>query len=293
MENERPEVDFEAGEETTTEDGLREIHVQYEDYLGEKVPAVVIAPRGKYSGSLPGIVCLPGTSGSAARVTDRKFYRENPDQGPLFGWGRELARRGFAVIAVTLAGCTVRRAGEGEWDTLEKLLAPFGRSPMGIHVEETLKAARILIDLQIADPGRIGTTGMSLGGNAAWYSIACADWIRAAVPVCGGVGSLPRVVHEGDNERHGHYYYIAHMLRYFDHPEIVASCIAPRPFMVIGPTQDEDMPKSGVDRLREVVAPVYSFLGHSDLFKVHQPESRHVFKIEYFEWMADWFQKHL
>ena len=62
---------------------------------------------------------------------------------------------------------------------------------MGILVEETLLAARILSTTDGVDPARIGVTGMSLGGNATWYSMACAPWIAAGVPVCGGVGSLP------------------------------------------------------------------------------------------------------
>ena len=293
LENDRPAVDFTIGRETITEENLRMFPVSYENSLGDTVSGIVLASKGKTAGSRPGIVCMPGTSGSAERVTDLRFFREKPDQGPLIGWGRELARRGFAVIAITLAGCTVRRESESEWDAQEKLLAPFGRSQMGVHVDEALRAARVLIDMKIADADRIGMTGMSLGGNAAWYSIACADWIKASVPVCGGVGSLPRVVHEGDNMRHSHYYYVPHMLRYFDHPEVVSACIAPRPFMVIGPTGDEDMPKSGVDRLVDKVSPVYSALGQPEFFKVYQPDSRHVFKFEYFEWMADWFEKHL
>ena len=43
------------------------------------------------------------------------------------------------------------------------------------------------------------------------------------------------------------------MLRYFDHPEVVAACMPPRPFMMVAPTQDEDMPREGVDDLIQVV----------------------------------------
>ena len=48
------------------------------------------------------------------------------------------------------------------------LLAPYGRSQMGVLVDETLRAGRILAASQPIDPERIAITGMSLGGQAAW-----------------------------------------------------------------------------------------------------------------------------
>ena len=89
----------------------------------------------------------------------------------------------------------MRRSSLEEWATENKLLAPYGRTQMGVLVEETLKGARLLAATPGIDPNRIGLTGMSLGGNATWYAMACAPWIWAGVPVCGGVGSMARVIH--------------------------------------------------------------------------------------------------
>ena len=83
------------------------------------------------------------------------------------------------------------------------------------------------------------------------------------------------------------------MLRYFDHPDIVAACIAPRPFMTVVPTIDEDMPRSGANALVRVVAPVYESMRHSARFKVYQPEDNHQLLIQYFEWMVEWFNRFL
>ena len=83
------------------------------------------------------------------------------------------------------------------------------------------------------------------------------------------------------------------MLRYFDHPEVVAACIPPRPFMMVAPTQDEDMPREGVEELIQVVEPVYASSGHPERFKVYQPEGNHRFLPEYFEWMVEWFRRFL
>ena len=288
-------VDFTAESMEKTADGLRVFRVTYANSLGEAVPGIVSMPLDAQERSLAGVVCLPGTSGSAERVSHPRFYRERPDAGPLIGWGRELARRGFVTLSVSLKGCEVRRGSIDRWQEANNLLAPYGRSLMGVQAEEALLGARLLASLDPVDPERIGLTGMSLGGNATWYATACDPGIRAAVPVCGGLGRLARVIH-GDRvtlERHSAYFFIPHMLRYFDHPEVVVACIPPRPFLMISPTRDEDMPRAGVDELIEVVAPVYESIGCPDRFRVRQPEGNHGFRVEYFEWMVEWFEQFL
>ena len=286
------DVEF-TTESTEEQDGISVVRGSYQNSLGETVLAVIMKPAEARRQPMPGVVCVDGTGGDAERMANVNFYRPQPSTGPLIGWGRELARRGFVTIAITPKGCDIRRRSIGAWAEEAKLLAPFGRPQMGVLVEETLMAARVLSGTDGVEPDRIGLTGMSLGGNATWYAMACAPWIRAGAPICGGVGSLARVIHEGQVERHSSYFFIPHMLRYFDHPEVVAACIAPRPFMMVSPIEDEDMPRTGVDDLIPVVAPAYEAMGHPEQYKVHQPPGKHVFLIEYFEWMVDWFKRSL
>lgn len=124
-----------------------------------------------------------------------------------------------------------------------------------------------------------------------WYGMASDPSIRVGVPVAGSVGSLKTAIHEGDVNRHSSYFYIPHILRHFDHPQVVSTCICPRPFMVIAPTRDEDMPISGVRRMKSIVEAAYAVAGQPERFKVYQPESNHVYTEEYFEWVAEWFKK--
>jgi hypothetical protein len=102
---------------------------------------------------------------------------------------------------------------------------------------------------------------MSLGGLATWYSMACDPWKRGGAPICGVGGSMARNIHEGLPDRSSSAIFVPHMLRYFDHHEIVASCIAPRPFMTVVPPMDEDMPKPGADQLIRDMADVYESMG--------------------------------
>ena len=280
-----------AAEDPQEQDDIRVTHLSYQNALDETVPGILMEPLNDPEEERPGIVCVSGTGGSAERVAHPDFY-PSPD-GPLIGWGRELARRGFTALAISAKGTEGRRGSIEQWATECKLLAPYGRTQMGVLVEETLRAARILCATEGVDPGRIGLTGMSLGGNATWYAMACASWIAAGVPICGGVGSLASVIHHGDNERHSAYYYIPHFLRYFDHPRVVAACMPPRPFMMVSPTRDEDMPREGVDKLLPIVTTSYAAAGYPERFRVRQPEGNHRFLVEYFEWMVAWFERFL
>ena len=282
------DLDFALGAEDVVE-GISTTTLSFRNSLGERVPGLLMKPLG--GADLPGVVCIPGTSGTAERVADLRFYRRQA--GPLYGWGRELARRGFAALAISPKGCELRRKSPERWAIENKLLAPYGRTQMGVLVEETLRAARVLAATEGIDAERIGLAGMSLGGNATWYAMACAPWIAAGVPICGGVGSLAKVIHQADIERHSAYYFVPGLLRYFDHGEIVAACMPPRPFMVIAPTRDEDMPREGVEELVPPVAEAYAISGHAERFEVYQPEGNHLFRMEYFERMVDFFKRFL
>jgi dienelactone hydrolase len=286
------EVDFtERG--TQEEEGIRVTELTYANSIGETVPGVIMTPLNASGQKLPGIVCVPGTGGSAEKIAHQQFYLAEDPPGMLIGWARELARRGFATLAISPKGSVTRRPDIEHWNLEGKLLTPYGRPQMGILVEETLRAARILAANERVDSDSIGITGMSLGGNATWYAMAAAPWIRAGAPICGGLGRMVTLIHEGDIERHSAYFFIPHMLRYFDHPEVVAACIAPRPLMMVAPTEDEDMPRKGVDELIQVVVPVYASAGHPERFKVYQPDGNHRFLPEYFEWMGEWFDQFL
>lgn len=286
------ELEFEI-EWTRDEEGLSLTGLNYRNYLGESVPGILALPPYEGMSTLPAVVCVPGTSGTAERVAGQRFYRDHPSKGPLYGWGRELARRGFATLSISPKCSESRRGSREDWMTEAKLLAPYGRSQMGVLVDETLRAGKILAASQPVDPGRIAITGMSLGGQAAWYGMACAPWVRTAAPVCGALGSMAAVIHVGGYQTKGSYYFIPHMLRYFDHPAIVEACIAPRPLMVISPAKDASMPPEGVDALIEHIMPIYERLGNPEGFRVYRPDNGHLYLPEHFEWVVQWFQRFL
>ncbi len=233
---------------------------------------------------------MHGTGGTTANVLAPKLEID-PESGQLRGWGRELAQRGYATISISLKGSVVRRGTEEEWEEEAKLLEAYGRPHAGIVAEEALLAARALAALPEVDGSRIGLTGMSLGGMATWTAMACDPTIRAGAAVCGVLGSLSRLIHEGNIQRHSSLVFVPHLLRYFDHGDIVAGCIAPRPFMAVAPLDDVDMPRTAVDDFVRTVTPAYARA--EERFLVHRPAGGHVFTVEAFEQVVDWFDRFL
>lgn len=291
-------VEYKVERTHITNDGLIIHNIIFFNSLEEPINATICAPMSFENNLKVGVVCLPGSNGSDKEIAYKDFYRENAHSGPLIGWARELSRRGFVTLSISIWGCKGRREVNGlDYQLQTKFLAPYGLTGMGMGVEETFLGTQILASFLSTNLKTIGVTGFSLGGNMAWYSMACSQSLGAAVTICGGIGSMIEVIKkaatEGNPERHGPYYYIPHLLRYFDHPDIVKACIFPRPFLVIGTTDDEDMPKKGLDKLIDSVSILYKKESFSERFKVYQPEGKHAFRIEYFEYMCNWFKKHL
>ncbi len=277
---------------TKSEDGISSTRVSYSNSLGETLSAVILTPESAER-DIPGVVCMHGTGGNVDNVVADELRLEHAAGGQLLGWGRELTRRGYGTISISLKGSVVRRGTVERWEEEAKLLEAYGRPHVGIVVEETLRAARVLAEHPAVDGERIALAGMSLGGLATWYTMACAPWIHTGAAICGVLGSLARLIHEGNVDRHSSMIFIPHLLRYFDHADIIASCIPPRPFMAVGPTEDVDMPRSGVDEMIASASRSYAALGVPEHFKVYQPPGDHVFQIQYFEWMLDWFDRFL
>lgn len=156
--------------EEATEEGMRIQHVEFANMLGETVPGVLIVPSQNEAGELPAVVCMSGTCGDALRLTDERFRPDDTELRPLRGWARELARRGFVTLSVTVRMNDARRLSDGEWLQEMKSLAPYGISEMGLLVDEALRGARMLANHEEVDSARIGLTGMSMGGNTTWHA---------------------------------------------------------------------------------------------------------------------------
>ena len=285
-------VPVELGDGETGADGVSVTPLRFRNELDEVVPCILMRPEGA-GATLGGIVCMPGTGGDAELISQERLHRPLRHRGPLHGWARELARRGFATLAVTLRGTTARQPNPVERERESKAMEPFGRTAVGLRVREALQAGRVLAAVDGVSAEGIGLTGFSLGGQAAWQAQAVAPWIRASAPLAGSLGSLAAVIREGDLDRHSSPFYVPHLLRHFDHGRIARVCICPRPLMVLAPTEDEDMPAGGVDEMEREVRPAYAAACCAHRFEVHRPHLNHLFLPEHLDSVAAFFGRSL
>lgn len=277
------------------EDGLIVQDISWESLDGEQPTAAVVAPAGG-QGPRPAIVCLHGTGGSPESVCAETFgvgewlpQDGNTPHTTLLGWGRELARHGYVVLALRQRGLGGRTPDTN--DQAKDLLVR-GRTLMGAIVYEIRQAITYLQGRDDVDPARIGMTGMSFGGITTFYTWLVDDRIAAAAPVCGGVGSVDVFLRRGVRGYHGFYWWIPDMLTRGDQGEFAAA-LAPRPLMLWAPLDDIGMPKEGVDRFLEAVAPAYAEAGAAAALAVHRPPGEHAFTPEAFAAMKTFFDTHL
>ena len=259
----------------------------------ETVPAYLIRPAER-SGRLPAVICLHGSSGSRESMAAPTFGpgqwtrpgRDTPHIRML-GWARELARRGFIALAITQRGLDRR---EPPINVQANAMLVQGRTAMGEILYEIRQGLTYLKGRD--DVGKIGVTGMSFGGITSFYTWLLDNRVAAAAPICGGVGSLDSFIRLGRLSYHGTYWWVPGMLQRGDHGDF-ASAMAPKPLMVWAPTSDVGMPREGVDRFRERVAPAYAQARATRALQIHQPAGEHSFTLEAFEAMASFFDEFL
>lgn len=275
------------------EEGLVIEDVSWPSLDDQVVPAFVIRPADA-DGPLPAVICLHGSSGGRDSMATREFgpgewirHGRDTSHTRMLGWARELARRGYIVVAMTQRGLDSRGVPV---NTQSNALLVQGRTGMGAVLHEIRQAVSYLDSRD--DVGKIGVTGMSFGGITSFYTWIVDDRVAAAAPICGGVGSLESFIQLGSLSYHGTYWWVPDMLLKGDHGDF-ASAVAPRPLMLWAPTEDIGMPREGVDRFRTRVEPAYAQAGVSDALVIHQPPGKHSFTVDAFQAMEAFFGRTL
>ena len=162
--------------------------------------------------------------------------------------GNELARRGYAVLAVDALGWGDRSglAYDGQ-QALASNFFNLGSSLAGLMAHEDVRAAELLATLPQVDHRRITALGFSMGGYRAWQVAALSDHVRAAVSVC-WMTTVKDMMVAGNNTLRGQSaFFMLHpgLYRYLDIPD-VATIGAPKPMLFFDGEADPLFTPAGV-----------------------------------------------
>ena len=200
----------------------------------------------------------------------------------------ELAERGFVTLAPDYPSL-----GEHAYD-----FAPQHGYHSGTMkaVWDNVRAVDLLETLPFVDSQRIGVMGHSLGGHNAIFTALMDERLRVIVSSCGfssfakddvpswtGPRYLPRLAKQYGNEA---------ACIPFDFPELIAA-LAPRPFLAVAATRDDDFDVSGVRDCLAAARPVYELHRAATRLQGLYPEAPHSFPDEARKQAYDFLQREL
>lgn len=209
---------------------------------GEEIRAYVFVPTGITDRS-PAILALH-------QMNDPFGKDEAAGLGgcPDFGYGEELARRGYVVLVPDYLTMGERVfPGKGNYDSLPFYEKHPDWSMVGKDIEDSMSAVDVLLSFDFVDPNSIGAVGHSHGGSNTIFALAMDDRIAAGVSNCGmSVISEEEKCLEWSSE--DEYIYFPKLRKYllekrdlpFDLNE-VAALIAPKPWCNISAYYDRTL----------------------------------------------------
>ena len=233
------------------------------------VPGIVLIPKSA-SGKSPAILYHHYHGGEYNHGKDELFSSKLIPYAP----GIELVKAGYIVMAID-AYAFGERSGRGpdgpmekgsteEW-TWVKMNIWKGRNHWGMMVRDDLMALDILCKRPDVDVARIGTIGLSMGCFRSMYVAALDERVKVTVPVSCITRNLDLIKNNG-LFRHGPYYYVHGLLKYFD-TESIMGCIAPRALLNLSGGADPLEPLEGQKYINGSLSKIYMAMKRPSQFK--------------------------
>ncbi len=271
---------------------------EFNNGAGAVVPGHLLLPKqASKDRKVPGILYCHWHGGQYGIGKDELFGTNATPVAP----GPELARRGYAVVAVD-AYCFGARNGRGPGGAKEKdgagemTAAKFqlwmGRTLWGMMLRDDLAALDVLCARPEVDTARLGVTGISMGATRTWWLMALDLRLKAGVAVC-CLTRYQNLIEKECLRCHGIYYFVPGMLRHFD-SEAVVALAAPRALLFQSGEDDLGSPVEGIRVIEARVKPVYRLLGSETNFQsVLYPRTGHVYTPLMWERTTQWLDRHL
>lgn len=255
-----------------------------------RVPAYLLMPKGP--GPFPGVVAIHdhgaffywgkekviGTP-ALERPGLQSFVQDSYDGQPI---GDELARRGFAVIAIDGFFWGERRVPGAEEqiggripETVEETktcnrflyerqaltamnLMQMGLTWQGVLLNDDRRSAQLLASLPEVDATRIACCGLSVGSYRSWSLAAMSDVVQACIGICWMATQRSCMLAPANQNQSQSAFsmLIPGMRRYLEIPDI-ASLVCPRPMLLYSGRRDGLFSHEGTDAAFARITEVY------------------------------------
>ena len=269
---------------------------RFDNGAGATVPGYLLLPKNA-KGKAPGILYCHWHGGQYD-VGKEELFRTNATPVPT---GPELARRGYAVIAVDAycfgerngmgPGGPSEKGGAGEM-TASKFQLWAGRSLWGMMLRDDLMALDYLASRSEVDAARVGVTGISMGATRTWWLMALDERLQAGVAVC-CLTRYQNLIAQQGLKYHGIYYFVPGMLNHFD-TEAVVALAAPRALLFQSGETDGGSPADGIRFIEKKARPAWKVTGKdSDFESIIHPGVGHVYLPEMWDRTLAWLEERL
>lgn len=235
----------------------------------------------KKGAKLPAMLALHETDLAGKKSVDGQGSYENTRLN--LGYGKELAERGYVVIAPDYPSFGDSVPYDFKADSYE--------SGIMKGIFNHMRCIDLLEQLEFVDKNRIGTIGHSLGGHNSMFLAAFDTRVKVTVSSCGWTQLDYYDVGPAAEKRYGGRLGAFALERYmpmwekfgfdgakkpFEYHELI-SAIAPRAFFSSSPVKDYNFEVNGVKEGIGLAQKSYDFLGVGSQLQVRYPESAHEF----------------
>jgi dienelactone hydrolase len=210
---------------------------------------------------------------------------------------RSMVEKGFAVFAFDMLGFGNR---------IEEGTRFYNRYPhwskLGKMVTDVHGAVDAMVNIDFVDPDRIIVAGYSLGANVGLYAAATDERIAGVVSVAGFTPMRTNTLDRGTEGimAYSHLHGLLPRLGFFVGKEShipydfdgILACIAPRPVLVIAPSEDKDAHRTDIEKCVNQAGKVYDLYGKNENLHLHTPQDINRFSSEMRDKMYDWMAAH-
>ncbi|MDR2234247.1 MAG: twin-arginine translocation signal domain-containing protein [Tannerella sp.] len=183
----------------------------------------------------------------------------------------ELTQMGYCVLSIDhwIFG---ERSGRGESEFFKETLWR-GQCLWGMMVYDSLRALDYLCQRSEVDTAKIGAIGMSMGSTMSCWLSALDTRVKACADIC-CLTDFDALIADGGLDRHGIYYYVPSLIKYFSASDINA-LIAPRAHFSVAGSRDNLTPIAGLLRIDNDLKNTYHSLGAENKWKLNIYDTDH------------------